>query len=212
MLICFAIPDEARFLAAPGFGTRIVITGIGRRNAARSILNALAPECPRLVLTCGFAGGLNPSLQTGTILFQADPQAGLDQILKKLGAMEGSFHCSERIATTAAEKQLLWKTTAADAVEMESEFIRIACHERKIPSATIRAISDGADNDLPLDFNDLLTTGCKLSYPRLIWKLLTSPSCLPGLMRLQRDSRTAARSLGLLLTELLRLPPQRDLL
>jgi nucleoside phosphorylase len=183
---------------------------MGRLNAAAALDKALRSNPPELVLTCGFAGGLKPNLSSASILFAADPEACLDSALEKLGASKGSFHCAGRIATTAAEKLALWKTTGADAVEMESGVIRQICQEHNIPSATIRVISDATEVDLPLDFNELLTVRCELAYSRLFWRVVTSPSSIPGLIRLQRQSKAAAKRLGALLAALLSLPMQRN--
>ena len=88
-LICFALKEEAapfRKIAAGKSGISILITGIGRKNAEKSVreflaghsggasvpasrlVSSLAP--PKLVLTCGFAGGLNPDLKPGEVVFE----------------------------------------------------------------------------------------------------------------------------------------------
>ena len=96
-LICFALKEEAapfRKIAAgkaasAQAGISILLTGIGRQNAEKSLreflaggasvhasrsqdqarlVNSLAP--PDLVLTCGFAGGLNPDLKLGDVVFE----------------------------------------------------------------------------------------------------------------------------------------------
>ncbi len=61
-LICFAVREEAAFawpLRVKG-GVDRLITGMGRRNASTQFHEALRRLSPERVLTCGFAGALNP--------------------------------------------------------------------------------------------------------------------------------------------------------
>ena len=224
VLFCFAVEQEAKFFVQParerlvaGFGRddaalrframEKLFTGIGRENAERQLHARLREESYQLVLSCGFAGGLNPYLTTGTVVFSADEDAGLTDALLAAGACPVRFHCSTRVAITVEEKRELWHSTGADAVEMESSIIRAICRAHGIPSATIRVISDAADENLPLDFNALLTADQQLNYPRLVLALLTSPSRIPALLRLQRQTQLAARRLA---EVLLRLVPCAD--
>src|SRR5262249_25014025 len=145
-LVCFAVKEEAApFKDAIGSDPdiQILLTGMGQRNAERSIRSALATHKPTLVLTCGFAGALNPNLTLGTVLFCCD-DARLQLRLIAAGALPGRFHCANRVASTAAEKRQLWETTHAGAVEMESEIVCNICREHQIPCATIRVILDTA--------------------------------------------------------------------
>ena len=204
-LVCFAVKEEAKFfLPRPARAGSLQgwITGIGRKNAAESIREAVAAVQPERVLTCGFAGGLNPSLALGTVLFDYDYDAAVAEALTELGARPAKFYCSKRAAITVAEKRALWESSGADAVEMESYVIRNLCREWKIPSATIRVISDTAHDDLPLDFNVLMTSDDRIHYGKLAMALLASPRKIPQLMAFQRQTVTAARELGRVLSEL----------
>ncbi len=173
-----------------------MLTGMGRRNAEQALRKAFETGLPRLVLTCGFAGGLKPELARGTVIFSADDDARLGSALLEAGAKPGSFHCAENVATTAEQKRSLREATGADAVEMESLIIRAICREQKIPSATIRVILDTATEDLALDFNQLMTARQKMHYGKLAIELLRSPGRIPALMELQRQSRAAAEKLA----------------
>ena len=86
---------------------------------------------------------------------------------------------------------------------MESSVIRNLCREWKIPSATIRVISDSAQDDLPLDFNALMTSEDQIDYGRLARAILVSPRKIPQLIAFQRQTVMAARELGRVLNELL---------
>ncbi len=81
-------------------------------------------------------------------------------------------------------------------MEMESQGICDVCREQGIPCATVRVILDTAQEDLPLDFNQLMTTGQKLSYAKLALALAKSPGKVAALLKLQEQSKAAAEKLG----------------
>jgi hypothetical protein len=87
---------------------------------------------------------------------------------------------------------------------MESSVIRTICREQRIPSATVRVISDDAGQDLPLDFNAMMTPEDRVHYPKLIWAVLSRPGRIVKLMEFQRQTVEASRRLGTALARLLR--------
>ncbi len=197
-LICFALEEEAapfRKFASARPGVLICITGIGRKNAETAVSGILAREKPAFVLTCGFAGGLNPTLATGDVIVSTE-DGMLQEKLLAVGAKSSVFFCASRIATTVAEKQELRRTTGADAVEMESQAIQTVCREHGIPCATVRVISDPAQVDLPLDFNSLSKADLSLDYGKLLLAVAKSPEKIPALLRLQKNCRFAADKLA----------------
>ena len=244
-LVCFALKEEAapfRKMAAGKSGISVLITGIGRKNAEKSVREFLnscrsrgnetqiknvleTPHVvsyePNLVLTCGFAGGLNPDLKLGEIVFEIFPRSsrgneaqikignqseptyvGCYEKLLAAGAKPAKFFCADRIATTVAEKKKLRVETGADAVEMESDAIHAVCRERGIPCATVRVISDAANEDLPLDFNRLAKPDKSLDYGKLAWAIARSPGKIGALLKLQKQTRFAAERLSSVLEKI----------
>ena len=231
VLVCFALKEDAapfRKLAAGTVaavqGASILITGIGRRNAEKSLREFLnscrsrgnetqvknileTPHVvsydPNLVLTCGFAGGLNLDLKPGDVVFELSTlNSQLSTCLLAAGAKPAKFFCADRIATTVAEKKKLRAETGADAVEMESGAIQAVCRERGIPCATVRVISDTANEDLPLDFNALAKPDMSLDYGKLAWAIASSPGKISALLKLQKQTRFAAQRLADVLSKL----------
>jgi nucleoside phosphorylase len=245
-LICFALKEEAapfRSGLRRGHHVSILLTGIGRQNAEKSLREYLnscrsrghetqniekleTPHVvsyePNLVLTCGFAGGLNPDLKLGDVVFELfpgssrgdeaqikignqlePPYVGCCEKLAAAGAKSAKFFCADRIATTVAEKKKLRDETGADAVEMESAAIHAVCAERGIPCATVRVISDTANEDLPLDFNALARPDKNLDFGKLTWVIAKSPGKIGALMELQEKSKFAAEKLAEVLAKLI---------
>lgn len=202
VLLCFAVKEEGKFFTPPP-GLRVTITGMGRSNATAAMEKIFASFTPRAVLTCGFAGGLNPRLNCDDIVYEADAELKIDERWKQAGANPVNFFCARRVAITVEEKQRLWRSTGLDAVEMESQAIREFCREKSVPSATVRVISDSAHEDLPLDFNTLLTPAQKIDYSKLTWALVRSPTKLGQLLAFQQKTVSAAKSLGQFLQKVL---------
>lgn len=100
------------------------------------------------VLSCGFAGGLNPELQTGCVLYWSD-HARLRVALARAGARMGEFVTVDRVVNTPADKALLRSHTGADAVDMESLAIGMVCHARQVPFGILRVVFDPARSELP---------------------------------------------------------------
>lgn len=204
-LVCFALSDEARAfkeLVATRKDVSILITGIGKRNSGHSFRKALEVSLLTTVFTCGFAGGLNPALSIGDVVFETGNEELQKQLLG-VGAKLARFFCAPLIATTVAEKEELRRSTGADAVEMESEIIHKICRERGIPCATVRVISDTAHEDLPLNFNKLSKPDQSLDFVKLAWAIAKSPGKIPALLRLQRNTKYAAQRLALVLEKVI---------
>ncbi len=197
VLVCFAVKEEAApFLGELPSGVETLVTGMGAAAAERAVKPRLSERDWSLVLTCGFAGGLNPTLRPETVVFEADENFPVQQALLDAGAVGVRFHCAERVAVTAAEKAALRERTGADAVEMESGIIRRLCRERGIPSATVRVISDAAHEELPLDFNALMDADGKLNLGKLAVAVACRPHKIPALIALGQRSASAAGRLA----------------
>ncbi|MBW8865522.1 MAG: hypothetical protein JF609_11510 [Verrucomicrobia bacterium] len=212
-LVCFALKEEAaafRRIAAGKSDVKIVIVGIGQENATKSIRENLAGHSPTLVLTCGFAGGLDPDLKIGDVVFdipaknKSEPTyVGCCEKLTAAGAKPVKFFCADHIATTVGEKTKLRQETGADAVEMESAAIHAVCAEKNIPCVTVRVISDTAHEDLPLDFNLLAKPDKSMDFGKLAWAIARSPGKIGALMALQKKTGFAASRLAAVLGKII---------
>jgi adenosylhomocysteine nucleosidase len=129
------------------------------------------------IISTGFCGGLDPALQIGDIVRE--------------------IHTIDRVAVTVAEKRELRERTGAAAVDMESAALAGKAREWGVPFHVIRAVSDRAEEDMPLDFNLYRGPDGRFSRSRIALAALASPfSRVPALLRLDRNCRVAARSLG----------------
>ena len=164
----------------------VIHTGIGPAAAERAIRELLAHEKPRRVLSAGFAGGLDPALRAGDTL-TADFPTPL--IFSKAIPLE-----------TPAEKIAAFRETGARIVDMETDIIGAACAGAGIPLTAIRAVSDTADEALPVPFPVWFDTARQRARPfALVAHLLRHPSHLAPfarfVLRLPRIAGALARAI-----------------
>jgi nucleoside phosphorylase len=206
VLICFAVKEEAapfRAFAANRPDIRILVTGMGAQNTRKAFAAVLTEGKPSVVITCGYAGGLNPALPPEALVLNADANFPLTQRLIQAGAKQGTYHCASTVAITAQEKAVIFTQSKCDAVEMESGIIRQICAEQGIPAATFRVISDAANENLPLNFNELMTPQMTMDFGKLAWALVKSPGKIPELMRFGKRVQSSAKKLGAALAQAL---------
>lgn len=191
----------------------VVLTGAGPRQAAYSGSKAIRSACESLsfCISAGLAGALRPEYRIGQVLaargaFSESPREDFNprtlqssEPLISFAADCGAtvvdqFYSADRVIVRAEEK--LHLASKADAVEMESYEILREAAACGIPAVAIRAISDAADEELPLDMNLIFSDEGQVSIPRVMGQVARHPQSLPGLVRLGKQSKYAAESLA----------------
>jgi nucleoside phosphorylase len=186
---------------------RAVLTGIGS-DAATAAAKTIFREKPDLCIASGLAGGLSETLRVADVI-AADRVTGptgaaipCDQSSLSLALECGAqrihaLYSAPAIVITTEQKRQLSAT--AEAVDMESHTILGESQQRNVPALALRAISDTADLDLPLDLNRALSPQGKIDRSRLLTALVRNPKALPGLVRLAVLSYRAATALAVCL-------------
>lgn len=183
----------------------VLLTGMGAKNAVKAI-SSIPVEAHDVCISTGLAGSLDLALTPGDIVVARSSQT-LDQVEKiasdpalvdlalSAGATPVNIALtSEKIVATVDEKEKL--SRKGSIVEMESAHILAAATEKLVPCVSLRAISDAADEDLPVDFGRVLDSYGHLKVGGLIKEVGLSPYRIPMLLQFSRQSRAAAKSLA----------------
>src|SRR5215813_184168 len=181
-----------------GVDVVVGLTGIGPAAANSKICGLTWCEGLDICISSGFAGALRPEYSVGDVLVAKEVVVD-DSRRKALGGRIAApirliklanesgaktverFYSSSVTLQTAAEKESLG--SLADAVEMESFEVLGEALAWLNEAIAIRAISDTSSEDLPLDFDAVVTGQGELSVARLAGEIVRKPSAIPGLIR-----------------------------
>jgi len=185
-------------------------------SAARNIIDLLKPS---LYISAGLCGSVSDEAAVGDvhvaegILSLADgnfelvygPEDGLLVSPAALAGLKSSILISsDRVLVTSSEKRAVHeRRPGAATVDMESAGAARAAREAGIPFMAIKAVSDGHEEDLPVDFNRFTKEDGSMKIARLVLHVLTHPRKIAPLRRLSRNSKAAADNLAAGLGELL---------
>lgn len=176
VLILVAMPQELRAVARaigadpPRRGQATIYGRLGDEAAVATAIGigggaarAIAVEEPRLVISCGFSGALDPALAAGDVIIASsvrdetgDIEAVADPILRiarraihgHAHELEGEILCTTSVAATGDEKRALARPGRL-AVDLESWTVARAAHKAGVPWLAVRAIVDPVAVDLP---------------------------------------------------------------
>jgi len=202
---------EAATGTLDGRDVALVVSGIGEERAyetARAVLSSLTASA---YVSVGLSGSLNEGLKPGAVVvgesvkcacngevFHSDAallSAASEAIKKGAGATFGPLYASSVVVTTSADKYRLAAETGCVALDMETCGAARGAFGAGVPFMAVRVVSDGLDDDLPVDFNRFTKDG-KMDWPRFMAHVLTHPGTIPPLMRLGRRSALAAGNLA----------------
>jgi len=204
--------EQTAIFDVPVFRARVgsakvdfAITGMGVENAFR-VTKTLLAEPFQACITSGFAGALKGNHAVGQVLVADAVQKlgkaktltcarNLVQAAQNDGATRvGMFLTSDHVVRTTEEKKSL--APFADAVEMESFGALSAAAALGKSAVAIRVISDDVGNDMPAVVDTAVDEKGRVNITGVVRYVARHPLQLPALIKLGRDSKTAAASLA----------------
>ena len=177
---------DASALEAPNEPTLAwVRTGVGPEAARRTALALPAIRIDAAILV-GFAGGLSPGLEPGTLVV-ADPlldeagqaaatplAAALAETARAAGlaVVRGGLVTVGRVIASPAAKARIRATHDALAVDMESAVLATALSARGVPAAAARVVLDTAEESVPASLGAVLRRPALVGTGlRIAWRM-----------------------------------------
>jgi adenosylhomocysteine nucleosidase len=174
-------------------------TGDGAANAARGARAILDRFPADFVIVVGVSGALSPRLEPGRVLVAREVRDAegvipppdpllLHRALRATGASAASIVCTPDLLISSRAKAEAFAALAEGtlaAVDLETAAFARAASERGLPYVALRAISDAAEESLPLDFNALRDGTGGVDTRRVALAALKRPSLLVPLWRLR---------------------------
>lgn len=191
-----------------GESASIWLCGVGDE-AARRAAEGLRAHGAAALMSFGFAGALESSLNPGDLILPEVIHAGdsfqidlnwrerLRQRLPgHLRIAGGVLAASGKVVTSATAKRELAQATGACAVDMESGAVAEVAAQSGVPFMAIRAISDPVEFSPPPALLDAVRPDGSADLARLLSLLMRRSLTVGTLLRLATDSRAACSTLS----------------
>lgn len=224
--------DEVLFFRGDLNGLPLVLVqgGVGRKNAVKAANCLLESIKVDLLISAGVAGGIRHGLNVGDLVvaesvghsnqcdFDGEElQLESDYVCNKevfqlamqvSKGMKMKFHFGslltvDKVISCASTKKRIGEQNSFLAVEMESAAVAEVAYGKGVKFAAIRSISDDIDDDLHLDYDSIMSDEGKVKVTSIALEVLKNPQKLSLLRRLNKQTKTAAKSLALFMSELI---------
>ena len=200
----------------------VAVSGVGRERAEDATAMAVERLEPDLAISTGFAGAVQPGLETGelvlcdTVLAVEGPveswagsatparpagDAGLRERVAT-GIRESGERCSRggclsvpEIVLNGSAKRRIGVDYKVSVVDMESYWVCRIAAEHRVPCLVLRSVLDTVEQSMPSFVGCMPATGYR-SRRGVLGQVLARPAELPGLVRLARQARVARASLA----------------
>lgn len=175
-------------------GNAVICGGVGAEAARRAAEAAINLYHPSLLISAGFAGALDPTLNVGDTL---TPQQVID-------AGDGSRMHADRgqgilitfdTVADVEQKARFAKSYGGHAIDMEAAAVGRAAQAHGIKFLACKVISDSSDTSLP-PLAEFIGPDGRFQTLRFVAYLAVRPWRWAAVRRLARDSAKAARALG----------------
>ena len=170
----------------------VCIAGVGPDRAPANVEQLLAERNVDQLILCGFAGGLDPDLETGSVVVPQRIIDGRGNAAALSDQQQPTILTAEQIVTQPQQKCKLYARHGAVAVDMESFAIAQVAAGHSVPLTIIRAVLDTAEQSLPAAIHQWVDTQGRTRWSRIWRDILIPPWHLHTLARLGLQARKAA--------------------
>ena len=175
--------------------------GIGADFARETAALGIAEFRPRLVVSAGYAGGLDPQLSLLDVV-TADAVLAPDGTrfpAEPLGSPAVTVATADAVVATPAAKAALFAATGAAVVDMEAAGVAAACAAAGVRFAAVKVVTDAADHALPTDLEPFfaLDRGDDLgAVAAALTAFAKRPAVVRDLWQLGAAAKDCSRALG----------------
>ncbi len=194
----------------------IVESGPGAACAIKATNALIDTHRPRLIVSSGFAGGLDAALHRLDLIVPTSiVDAEGNEIAVDASVVpnwlndfndlhRGRLLTMNRIVRLPSEKQQLGCRLRAVAVDMESHAVAAVCRNRQTPFLAVRAISDAATDELPPDIGKLLSqTSFAGQFGAALGSIFRRPAAVKDMFQLHQSALAASERLAQFLEKLI---------
>ena len=184
---------------------RVLLTGVGFANAQQAVRTALGWR-PDICISSGLAGSLRNEIEIAQVCaarevveletgrkIVADAELLSIAEARKAKIIEKLLTSADMVLSAEGKSRL---GKMGEAAEMESFAVMSEAAAMGVPSIAIRAISDAADEDLPMDFGKVLNESGTVQVSKVAKEIARAPHKVPAVIRLARRSSAASKSLA----------------
>ncbi|HEX2999127.1 MAG TPA: hypothetical protein VHR86_02675, partial [Armatimonadota bacterium] len=189
-----------------GVPVAICRTGMGGRAARRVVSRCLEQLSPCCLIAAGFGAAITTGPRAGDLVLAekviAHPDGRMLASDRSLLEAAASLHAGRlfrgalvsvpRVLCEPAAKKRIAVKYGALAADMESYAVLAAGKASGIPCLAVRAVTDTADEALPLASESMVTTEGQIRRGAVFAAICRQPALIPGLLRLGLHSMRAA--------------------
>jgi len=212
-------------------GQPVALLALGAGKDCARIAAELTIRCyrPDLIISAGFGGGLQSTVQDGDIVvgtevldlcedsgsevqcrstYKLSPHTEVNVDTAGMRIHFGKILTTDEIVTKGSHKKRLGRATGAFAVDMETSAVAAVATAHHVDMLAVRCITDNDHENLPEEFNDFFIVG-RLKRRRVLSACARRPHLILDLARLGLRARHAGKNLATFLhtaLPLLRLP------
>ena len=181
----------------------LIRSGMGCDRARRALAEMAKKFELEQVISIGYAGALDPALKVGDLVvadqvvyYETMKNYSLDKELLSMmpEARRGTLLTVDSPAAKPQEKKALREKYSAVAVDMETFALAEGAETHHLPLASVRAITDTADQEL-IDCSPLVADDGDVSKLKAGWHILTHPGDLKGMIDLGQHAKLATANL-----------------
>lgn len=183
----------------------VIYSGVGRSAARDATQILIAGHRPNLIISAGFAGGLDPVYSRGQVVIPREvvdldgnqfPIKSIDSESISTQSPPVRLLTVDAIARTAADKAKLRADYRADLIDMETSAVAAICADLDRRFFSIRVISDDSAAELPAEIATMLNRSTSYQIGAAFRAIVRRPSAVKDFWALHSHAIEASDQLA----------------